>query len=163
MIRNILKFFIITLLVIAPATSFALSEGEPLPPFDTEDIDGNPVDLKEIIGQKPIMFVFWASWCPSCFFEVPKLNALYKEFSPQGMEFFGINVDQNDSINQAFKFMGKAKMRYPVIYDTGSVITKNYGVPGVPTIIIVNKKGIVTFKRNYVPEFKTPNFQEINQ
>lgn len=163
MIGKIIKFIAIAMLVLAPASSFALSQGDPLPPFDTEDIDGNPVDLNEIIGKQPIMFVFWASWCPSCFFEVPKLNALYDEFGPQGLAFFGINVDQNDSINQAYKFMGKAKMRYPVIYDTGSVITNNYEVPGVPTIMIVNKKGVVTFKENYVPEFKQQNFQEINQ
>ncbi|MDH4317383.1 MAG: TlpA family protein disulfide reductase [Desulfobulbaceae bacterium] len=163
MIEKIFKFIVIALLVLAPASSFALSEGDSLPPFTTEDIDGNPVDLQEVIGKKPIMIVFWASWCPSCFFEVPKLNSLYDEFGPQGLEFYGVNVDQNDSVNQALKFMAKAKMRYPVIYDTGSVITNNYEIPGVPTIMIVNKKGEITFKKNYVPEFTQQSFKDINQ
>jgi len=45
-----------------------------------------------------------------------------------------------------------------VIYDKGSKITRDYGITGVPTVIIADRTGAILFRNHYVP-----NEVEINK
>lgn len=163
MLKGLLKICVLAVAILLPISAHALGKGDNLIPFKVKDMDGRTVDLKKVIGKNPVMLVYWASWCPSCQFEVPKVNEYYKKYEPQGMKFYGINVDWNDNESKASSFIGKAKIRYPVIYDTKSVITNQYGVTGVPYIIIADKHGKITFSGNYLPELTDEGFAELNQ
>jgi len=109
------------------------------------------------------MLIFWASWCPNCKSEVPKVNALVKKYKSKGMEFIGINVGYNDSEGKARRFMDKNGITYPVIFDKKGIIPRQYGVQGVPTVLVANKKGIVVFRNYEIPEISDEYFQQINQ
>ena len=135
-----------------PLSAFAVSEGQQLVPFQTMDMSGELMNLDEYIGHKIIILVFWASWCPLCKSEVPLLNEIKNRFNPEKIAIFGINIDKNDSPSRARAFMKSNAINYPVIYDKGSAITTSYKITGIPTVIITNKDGIITFRKNYVPE-----------
>ncbi|NOQ46698.1 MAG: redoxin domain-containing protein [Desulfobulbaceae bacterium] len=125
-------------------------------------MDGKTVDLKDSIGKKPIMLIFWASWCPNCKTEVPKVNEQVGKYAAKGMEFIGINVGVNDSETRARSFMDKTGMNYPVIFDKTGKLSQQYRVQGVPTIIIADKKGTVVFKNFGVPELTDEKFKQLN-
>ncbi|NOQ47268.1 MAG: redoxin domain-containing protein, partial [Desulfobulbaceae bacterium] len=126
------------------------------------DMDGKTVDLKDSIGKKPIMLIFWASWCPNCKTEVPKINEQVGKYAVKGMEFIGINVGFNDSEARARSFMDKTGMSYPVVFDKTGKLSQQYRVQGVPTIIIADKKGTVAFKNFGVPELTDEKFKQLN-
>ncbi len=151
------------LLLLLPVSAMALNQGDRLLPFTGKDMDGKTVNSAGIIGKKPVMLIFWASWCPNCKSEVPKVNALVKKYRSQGMEFIGINVGYNDSEGKARRFMDKTGITYPVIFDKKGIIPRQYGVQGVPTVLIANKKGIVVFKNYEIPEINDEYFQQLNQ
>ncbi len=153
----------LALLLLLPISALALNQGDKLLPFAGQDMDGKTIDSTTIIGKKPVMLIFWASWCPNCKSEVPKVNELVKKYQSQGMEFIGINVGHNDSEGKARRFMDKTGITYPVIFDNKGTISQQYGVQGVPTILVANKKGIVVFKNYGTPEITDEYFQQINQ
>ena len=153
----------LALLLLLPVSALALNQGDTLLPFTAQDMDGKTIDSATVIGKKPLMLIFWASWCPNCTSEVPKVNALVEKYRGQGMEFIGINVGHNDSEGKARRFMDKTGMLYPVIFDTKGIIARQYRVQGVPTALVANKKGIVIFKNYGVPEITDEYFQQINQ
>jgi peroxiredoxin len=153
----------LALLLLLPVTALALNQGSSLIPFSGQDMDGNAVDLSTVIGKKPIMLIFWASWCPNCKSEVPKVNGLVKKYQNRGMEFLGINVGHNDSEAKARRFMEATGMAYPVIFDRKGTIARQYGVQGVPTVLIADKKGMIVFKNYGVPEISEDIFQRLNQ
>lgn len=150
-----LRGFLLSLSYIA---AFAVNIGETLPSFAAQDMDGKAVDLKDSIGKKPIMLIFWASWCPYCKTEVPKVNEQVGKYAAKGMEFIGIN----DSETRARSFMDKTGMNYPVVFDKTGTLSQQYRVQGVPTIIIADKKGPVVFKYFGVPEVTDENFKQLN-
>ena len=154
---------LLTLFLLLPMSVSAVSMGEQLSPFIATDMEGNTVDLSTIIGKKPIMLIFWASWCPSCKSEVPRINSAVKKFKHQGMEFIGINVAHNDSLERASAFMNSTGMDYPVIFDETKKLSRQYGVQSVPTIVLVDKKGKVVLKAHATPEISEQRFQQLNQ
>lgn len=154
---------ILALLVLFPVSVLALNQDDKLLPFTGQDMDGKTVDLSTVIGKKPVMLIFWASWCPNCKSEVPKVNDLVKKYQEKGMEFIGINVGYNDSEGKARRFMDKTGMAYPVIFDSKGKIPRMYGVQGVPTILVANKNGVIIFKNYGVPEISDEKFQQLIQ
>lgn len=153
----------LTLLLLLPVSALALNQGDKLLPFTAKDMDGKTVDSATFIGKKPVMLIFWASWCPNCKSEVPKVNALVKKYSSQGMGFIGINVGYNDSEGRARRFMDKTGISYPVVFDKKGLIPRQYGVQGVPTVLVANKQGVVIYKDYGVPKFTEEDFKQLNQ
>lgn len=153
--------FVLLLFILFPMTSPAVQTGEKLKHFVHRDMDGNVVDMSNIIGKKPVMLVFWASWCPNCKTEVPKVNKLVAEYEEQGMEFIAINIGYNDSPKRARKFMEKTAMNYPVIFDSTSTITSGYMIYGVPTILVADSDGVVRFRNFGTPDITQDNFKRL--
>ena len=153
----------LALILLLPISALALNQDDRLLPFTAKDMDGKTIDLATVIGTKPVMLIFWASWCPNCKTEVPKVNELVKKYQEKGMEFIGINVGHNDSERKARRFMDTTGMTYPVIFDNKGKISRQYGIQGVPTILVADKKGVIVFKNYGVPEISDDKFQQLNQ
>ncbi len=59
---------ILALILVLPSTSFAQRVGSKIKPFAaTKTMAGKAINMQEMIGTKPIMLVFWASWCPTVY------------------------------------------------------------------------------------------------
>ena len=89
---------------------------------------------------------FWYAGCAPCRAEAKDLEALYKEFLPNKVQFVGVNVRDTAGTAQAFdRAFG---MTYPSMIDnnTGSVVLAFTGIvspQAVPTTLVVDRKGRV--------------------
>jgi thiol-disulfide isomerase/thioredoxin len=89
---------------------------------------------------------FWYAGCAPCRAEAKDLEALYKQFLPNKVQFVGVNVRDTAGTAQAFdRAFG---MTYPSIIDnnTGSVVLSFTGVvspQAVPTTLVIDRKGRV--------------------
>jgi thiol-disulfide isomerase/thioredoxin len=160
--RNHLKTLLVLVWLIFGFYSLvAAQEGQRLIPFKGHDLNGQPFDLQQSIGSKPVMIIFWASWCPSCKTEVPKINQLAAKFKGRGMEFIAVNVGFNDSVERAQAFVKKTGMSYPVFFDATGVITEQYRLQGVPTVIIADKQGVIQFRNYATPDISETTFSQL--
>src|SRR5689334_1790817 len=55
-------------------------------------VDGSEIDLSKLRG-KVVLLDFWATRCPPCVEEMPKVLATYNKFHRQGFEIIGISTD----------------------------------------------------------------------
>lgn len=139
----------------------AVGSAEQLQSFNAKDLDGNDVDLGEIVGRQPVMLVFWASWCPTCKQEMPRVNRFAKALGPKGMRFIAVNVGYNDSPVRAQAFKDKYEMNYPVVFDKSGEISRSFGVQGVPTIIIARQDGSVVYRGYEVPDSLIEDYPQL--
>ena len=72
-----------------------LKPGTPAPDFTLNDINGNPVSLKDFRGRK-VVLVFWASWCPDCRAEVPEVKAMQAAADPSKVAFVSVSFDRTE-------------------------------------------------------------------
>jgi thiol-disulfide isomerase/thioredoxin len=160
--RNCLNtLLLIICLLLLPSALPAAQEGGRLIPFKGNDLSGQPFDLQQSIGSKSVVLIFWASWCPTCITEVPKINQLAEKFRSRGMDFIAVNVGFNDSVERAQAFIKKTGMAYPAFFDSTGTVTEQYMLQGVPTIIIADKKGIIRFRNFTAPEITEANFAQL--
>jgi thiol-disulfide isomerase/thioredoxin len=159
--RQSLTTLLLLVLLLVPGSLSAVQQGQPLIPFKGTDLDGKSLDLTQSIGRKPVLLVFWASWCPSCRTEVPKINQLSEKYRARGMEFVAVNVGYNDSVERARSFMAKTGMRYPAYFDGSGKVTQQYQLLGVPTILIADKHGVVRFRNFMTPDITEANFNQL--
>jgi len=98
------------------------------------------VNLDEYKG-KLVILNFWATWCLPCKKEMSSLDALQSIDSLKNLKIFPINVGQEKKEN-AEKFFLELKIQNLDLYIDNSVKLANiFGLRGLPTSIIINKKG----------------------
>ncbi len=90
---------------------------------------------------------FWASWCPACMQEAPDVAKAFRIFSPQGVGFLGVSLDEDlPTMQQTAQKIGYA---WPEIYSGlgwSDPIVRKWGVNEIPTTFIIGPTGKVLWK-----------------
>lgn len=125
-------------------TEYAVAErGEPVQLQGTL-FDGSAVDSSDWTSQVTVLN-FWYAACAPCRTEAPDLAALYREFEPQGVRFFGVNIRDEKATAEAFE--RNFDIPYPSIKDKdgGVLLAMTSYVPpqAVPTTLVIDREGRV--------------------
>jgi thiol-disulfide isomerase/thioredoxin len=62
-----------------PTTGVSTGGAPPTLAFTATTVDGAPFDARTLTG-KPVVFWFWASWCPRCRAAAPEVAIVQREF-----------------------------------------------------------------------------------
>jgi thiol-disulfide isomerase/thioredoxin len=137
------KFLLFAVLLFsAPLPGAEVDRSKPLDLKYTA-IDGAKVDLATMRG-KVVLVDFWATWCPPCREEVPKVVAAYNKYHAQGFDIVGVSLDQSKKAMLAFTKQNG--MVWPQYFDGkgwDNNISKRFGITAIPAMWLVNKQGMV--------------------
>jgi peroxiredoxin len=114
--------------------------------------NGRTISLAEVLkdsSTKLVLLEFWISHCGYSIDAVAKLNALAKRFAPAGLTVLAVNPD--DSEDTIRTFAKTYRPHYTLVADGGE-ITKQYGVGGYPTVLIVNAEGTILYAGGFDQE-----------
>jgi cytochrome c biogenesis protein CcmG/thiol:disulfide interchange protein DsbE len=146
--KNTWALLLFLTLVHAPAWSVEV--GEPLPGFSFQTFDGKNLSRAALAG-KPMLLVFWNSWCDDCMRELPLINRLAQRFGPRGVAVIAINTGLNDSESKARAYWKRSAYVFPTGYDHSFEIGKAFRVVGVPALFLVDARGVVRYKSPLLP------------
>jgi thiol-disulfide isomerase/thioredoxin len=107
--------------------------------FNLPDLDGKVHSMGDFKDQILILN-FWATWCPPCLEEVPKLNDLYQRYKDKGVGVVGIALDK-DSLDLVKPFVKENEIAYQILVGNQQVLASLKNFKGVPTTIILDQKG----------------------
>lgn len=121
------------------------------PDFTLYPSDGDPaITLSQYRG-KVVVLDFWASWCPPCKAAIPAMERLHQANRGRGVKVMGINMSDNVDPEQFLKSM---KVTYTNLAN-GDDVGKEYGVKGIPTLVVIGKDGSVALKHSgWAPQFE---------
>lgn len=129
----------------APALRFSAT-------FNTQ-----PLTIEALKGNVVILD-FWATWCGGCLVGFPKLADLYQRFGGDNFEILGITSIYETPKDRMAPFLKKHKITWPIAIMEESVHSlKSYGIGGLPTYVVLDKKGII----RYLDSGTTKNLSQI--
>ena len=104
------------------------------------DDKNNQINLDDLNGNL-ILLNFWATWCAPCKEEMPSLDMLIKNKDLNNLMVFPINIGK-DGTEKAKEFYKDLKIKNLNLYfDSPITLAKTFGLRGIPTSILFNKKG----------------------
>lgn len=130
---------------VACAQSRQDAQPVPAPDFSVRDLQGNVQNLAAFKG-KVLVINFWATWCPPCRREIPDFIAAYKELKGEGLEILGLSVDQK-TVPELLDWTRQMGVNYPIALATPEIITAYEPGDYIPSTIIIDRKGMIRFRR----------------
>ena len=113
---------------------------KPISPIIFEDFSGNQVNLGDYSG-KLVIVNFWATWCKPCKEEIPSLDNLSQNENFKNLVIFPVNIE-NLNYKKTKKFFSNLNIKkLEIFFDPDLNFVKELKLRGVPTTIIINKKG----------------------
>lgn len=126
----------------------AAGSGEKLD-FTLPDVKGNPISLGSFRGKKPVLLVFWATWCPRCVESVADINRIHAE-SGGGDRMQVLALDYKESEAKVASFIREKQVAYTVLLDQRGSVARRFRILGIPTYILIDAGGRIVY-RNYEP------------
>ncbi|MBA3805800.1 MAG: TlpA family protein disulfide reductase [Acidobacteria bacterium] len=117
-------------------------------------IDQEPVKLSDLRG-RVVLLDFWATWCGPCIIAFPHLKEWYAKYKDKGLVIVGMTQYYGTAAGRAVTepeeiiFVEKFKKEHALPYGIAIADTednmRNYGVMGIPTAVLIDRRGIVRF------------------
>lgn len=114
------------------------------------EYNGKTQKLSDYVGKGQYVLVdFWASWCGPCRAEIPNLIAIYNKYKDKNVNVLGVAVgDKPEDSEKAIAEMG---VNYPQIINAQNNGADEYGIQGIPHVILFGPDGTILERWLYGP------------
>lgn len=143
-------------LAIAAWAAYVSLRPSPVPHVRFATLGGGAVSTEELRG-RVVLINFWATWCPSCVAEMPKIVETHRKFASRGYETVAVAV-QKDDARLVAQFAERRALPFKVAIDGTGAAATGFGAPRVtPVSYLVDRQGRVL--RRYVGQ---PDWAELH-
>jgi thiol-disulfide isomerase/thioredoxin len=136
--------FAAALLIAVRAPVAAQDVGLPIgtvpPAVVLEDLDGNAVDLGGIVGTRPVLIEFWATWCPVCAALEPRLQEVRSRFGDR-IEILVVAVGVNQNPRTIRRHLTRHQVSGRVLYDACGAAARAFRAPTTSYIVVLDAAG----------------------
>ena len=121
-----------------------LAIGATPPAVTIQDLDGRPAKLGAMIGKKPLLIEFWATWCPLCAALMPQLDSAYARHHSQ-VAFVSVAVAVNESPASVKRHLAKEPHAFPFLWDANGAAVRAFQAPSTSYVVVLDANGKVVY------------------
>ncbi|HXJ81708.1 MAG TPA: TlpA disulfide reductase family protein [Candidatus Methylomirabilis sp.] len=140
-----------------PVAALGLTRPQPIElakPFRVQTPGQRSLSLADFKG-RVVLLNFWATWCKPCEAEMPSMERLHRHFESQGLTVLAIAEDHGGAAVVA-PYLEKHRLSFRVGLDPTSSVASLYGVWGVPSTFIIDRRGTRALYANGPREWDGP-------
>jgi peroxiredoxin len=131
---------IVTLLAVWPPGAGVLRD------FALCDVNGKAHTAAEWTGKKAVVLVFLGTECPVSNFYCPELARTAREYTNQGVAFYGVHADPDVTAEQAARHAVEFRLPFPVLLDPKHRAAGPAGIRVVPETVVLSPDGRVRYR-----------------
>src|SRR5690606_645789 len=109
-----------------------------------DDLDGNTVDLGRIVGTKPALLEFWATWCPLCEELEPQMRTIAQRYGTD-IEVLVIAVGVNQNPRSIRRHLQRHEVPDRTPFDAREAATRAYPAPTTSYVVLLDRNGKVAY------------------
>ena len=139
--KSVAASFALVLAAACPAFA-AVGVGDK-PRLEFKTTDGAAITSDTLRG-KIVMLDFWATWCGPCVAAAPHMVEVNDKYGPKGLQIIGVSLDRNPAA--LAKGVKELKFTWPQHLDAGGKIAGEFGVDGIPEVVLIAPQGQVLWR-----------------
>jgi peroxiredoxin len=113
-------------LVASKQAERALAAGQPAPPFNLKDADGNGVDSAKLLKSGPLVMTFYRGvWCPYCNLDLKALEEARPAIEGKGASLVALSMQNAPNSRRSARENG---LGFPILVDKHGVVAAAFGV-----------------------------------
>lgn len=117
-----------------------------------EALSGKKIDFDNLYGKSAVVLNFWATWCGPCRLELPHLQKIYEEYSPKGVVFVAVSLDNPRHKDRIANYLSKNKINMPVYIDSNGQLASRFKIQAIPATFVLAKGGKMVYQaKGYRP------------
>jgi peroxiredoxin len=98
--------------------------------------------MSEFRGQV-VLVNFWARWAGDSRQEMPALDRINTTYQRAGLVVLGVSVDED--LGRSREFGDAMKVSYPLMFDTGSELGRDYLLQKMPMTVLIDRAGVIRY------------------
>lgn len=106
--------------------------------FSGELMNGTEFTIAEFSG-KPVLFHFWATWCPICDLEKDSIESISHDYPVISI------ASWHEEEAEVKAYMLENQLTFPVMLDNSGELAQSFGIKGVPASFILSPDGEIKF------------------
>lgn len=130
-------------LSIADYRAQASGDRRPAPEFNAPSLSGGRTISSSDLGGRVAVVNFWASWCGPCRREAPDLEATWRTYEDQNVQFLGVNFKDDPYAARAFE--DEFGLSYPSAVDPSGPLAHKFGVLALPSTFVISADGWIEY------------------
>lgn len=132
---------------------------QPVPDIRFQNADGKPSRLSDFRG-KVVLLNVWATWCAPCRKEMPALDRLQQKLGGADFEVVALSIDGGGAV-AVRRFYDEMGIRALAVYvDTTTEAAGKLGSLGIPTTLLIDRKGRERWRKTGPAEWDSPEIIE---
>jgi thiol-disulfide isomerase/thioredoxin len=121
-----------------------LPVGSGAPAAVVQDLDGQPVNLGTLVGRKPVLLEFWATWCPNCAALMPRIQAAHARYGDR-VDFIEVAVGVNETRASVRRHVSQHRYPFRFLWDATGAAVRAYQAPTTSYVVVINAAGRVVY------------------
>lgn len=109
-----------------------------------EDLDGGTVDLGSIVGTKPVLLEFWATWCPLCEELEPQIRTVEQRYG-NDVDVIVVAVGVNQNPRSIRRHLQRHNVPGRILFDARGAATRAYRAPTTSYVVLLDGTGRVAY------------------
>ncbi len=89
---------------------------------------------------------FVGTECPLARLYGSRLEKMFVEFAPQGVQFIGINSNIQDSMDELRKYVNEHALTFPVAKDYDRRVALDFGATRTPEVFVIDRSGVIRYR-----------------
>ncbi|MCA9015483.1 MAG: redoxin domain-containing protein [Planctomycetaceae bacterium] len=138
LIPGFLSVCLFTSAVFAESTDSLI--GNKVDNFSLKDFRGKTVQLSDQQDKKLVVIAFLGTECPLAKLYGDRLQKLSADYSPQGVAFYAIMSNQQDSLTEIAAYARKHEITFPVLKDAGNHVADQMGAVRTPEVFVLDQE-----------------------
>ena len=110
--------------------------------WSATDLQGRALGSEALAG-KVVVLDFWATWCPTCVYGLPKLEALHEAYGDDGLEIVGVSFDSEPDTLATFAEDRGLGWSHVFVGNDRDAVVQATGVGAIPRYFVLDRRGVL--------------------
>jgi peroxiredoxin len=141
----LLCFAVLSSTALQTDTTTRTKVGDVSPNFSFNITKDKVASLSDYKG-KIVVLNFFATWCPPCRLELPRVQKEIWEKYQNNSKFALFAFDREENWNKVSPFKQKNHFTFPMVPDMGRIIFRLYASQSIPRLIVADENGKIIYQ-----------------